>query len=110
MISFQPPAFQQHRLLRGGHLQTLATVTPPGKLGLTTEKHTVTLADGDAVVLHETRPGDWRDDGLSMLLVHGLSGCHARPLHDSLGKAIPRTRCACFPHRHAWLWRRVWTG
>ncbi|WP_442507312.1 YheT family hydrolase [Novipirellula sp. SH528] len=86
MISFQPPAFQQHRLLRGGHLQTLATVTPTGPIGLPTQKHTITLPDGDAVVLHETCPDHWPDDGLSLLLVHGLSGCHAAPYMIRLAK------------------------
>jgi predicted alpha/beta-fold hydrolase len=39
----------------------------------------VPLPDGDAIVLHEDRPASWRVGDRSMLLVHGLSGCHTAP-------------------------------
>ncbi|TWU26896.1 putative hydrolase [Novipirellula galeiformis] len=90
MISFQPPAFEPHQLLRGGHLQTLATVAPAGPIGLPTRKHVVELIDGDAVVLHETCPPDWPANGLAVLLVHGLSGCHSAPYMIRLAKQFHR--------------------
>lgn len=49
-------------------------------------EHVVRLPDGDAIVLHEDRPQSWRAGDRSMLLVHGLSGCHAAPYMLRLGE------------------------
>lgn len=77
MIEFEPPPFRPHPLLRGGHLQTLASLRHPPRWQSESERHVVELSDGDAIVLHEDRPPGWRPDDPSVLLVHGLCGCHA---------------------------------
>ncbi|MFG0261971.1 MAG: YheT family hydrolase [Novipirellula sp. JB048] len=96
MNSFQPPSFEPHRLLRSGHLQTLATVARGGAIGLPARQHVVELVDGDAVVLHETCPADWPEEGRSVLLVHGLSGCHRAPYMIRLAKRFHRQAARVF--------------
>ncbi len=64
-------------LLRGPHLQTIAAARlslrrrePPGEIKV------VTLPDGDRIALVVSTPPAWRPDGRTVLLLHGLCGCH----------------------------------
>ncbi len=76
MIDFQPPPFRSHPLIRGGHLQTLAAIRPLTIPDLPTQQHVVSVGDGDALVLHDDQPNGWQPGDPSILVVHGLSGCH----------------------------------
>jgi len=74
---FSIPEFQPHPLLRNGHAQTLAGVyLPNGRFVERAARHRVVLPDGDAVVLHDDVPADWRPGDRVALLLHGLAGCH----------------------------------
>lgn len=83
--SYDPPPFEPHPALRGGHGQTLAGVFWGGREesavspGTVAAKHTVDLGDGDAAALHEDRPPAWRPGDPAALLVHGLGGCRNSP-------------------------------
>ena len=79
MNSFDPPPFRPHRLLRGGHLQTLASIGKTVELNLPTVRHEVEVSDGDSVVLHDDQPKAWRSGEPTLMLVHGLTGCHSAP-------------------------------
>jgi predicted alpha/beta-fold hydrolase len=79
MTPYQPPPFVPHRWLRGGHLQTLVGVRVGSPMVFTPQRHHVELPDGDAIVLHDDRPEGWRAADPSMLMVHGLAGCHMAP-------------------------------
>ena len=46
---------------------------------LPTVRHSVEVSDGDTVVLHDDIPPAWAAGDRSLLLVHGLTGCHAAP-------------------------------
>lgn len=71
------PEFRPHRLLRSGHLQTLAAVYFPGRLSeYRAAQHRVPLDDGDQLVLHDDRPEDWSPGDAAALLLHGLGGSH----------------------------------
>ena len=64
-------SFRPHPLLRGPHLQTIATLLRPApKLGLRHER--LELADGDFLDLAWS--GDHNADGPLAVLVHGLAG------------------------------------
>ena len=70
-------SFLPFPLLRGPHLQTIAAAKlalwrrePPG------EVEVVTLPDGDRIALVVSTPPQWRPDNPSVLLLHGLCGCH----------------------------------
>jgi predicted alpha/beta-fold hydrolase len=77
MLSYVFTPFQPHPLLRGGHLQTLAGVYLPWPaLAYRAEKHCVTLADGDRIILHDDCPAEWQPSDRSAVLIHGLAGCH----------------------------------
>lgn len=77
MIANLFPEFEPHPLLRGGHLQTIAGNWLQGKKRpYRAVRHTVTLEDGDAVVLHDDCPPDWKPAAGAVLMVHGLAGCH----------------------------------
>ncbi|MBI3865853.1 MAG: alpha/beta fold hydrolase [Planctomycetia bacterium] len=72
--------FQPHRLLRTGHLQTLAGVYWPHRRDTTPAHHRrVVLGDGDQLVLHDDCPPGWQPGQRAALLIHGLAGCHASP-------------------------------
>jgi len=74
------PPFLPHRCLRGGHAQTLAGFTLPGpKLAYRAHLHRIDLEDGDAIVLHDDQPENWRPGAPAVLLMHGLAGCHRSP-------------------------------
>lgn len=73
------PPFEPHPLLRGAHAQTIAgTLSGGAKLGRGQEI-LVRLPDGDAVVLHDAAPPEWKPGGRAMLLIHGLCGDHTSP-------------------------------
>tara|TARA_R110002049_G_scaffold2750_4_gene21867 strand:- start:4493 stop:5479 length:987 start_codon:yes stop_codon:yes gene_type:complete len=46
---------------------------------LPTVRHEVAVSDGDRIILHEDKPPAWRTGQPAMLLIHGLTGCHAAP-------------------------------
>lgn len=83
MSPFHPPPFRPHPIFRGGHLQTLAGVGEKTDAELRPTPIVVPVSDGDSAVLHEDLPVDgcldrpWADDAPSLLLIHGLTGCHA---------------------------------
>ncbi|QDV46991.1 putative hydrolase [Stieleria neptunia] len=83
MKNFVPPPFKPDLLIRGGHLQTLASLRAPGQQIAPDANHVVELPDGDAIVLHENAAVDGGavDAGArrSVVLFHGLSGCHGSP-------------------------------
>ena len=77
---FQPPAFRPHRLLWGGHVQTLASLYWPGAAEpYCAQRRLIRLADGDQLVLHDDCPANWKPGDRVALLVHGLLGCHQSP-------------------------------
>ncbi|MEZ6089840.1 MAG: alpha/beta fold hydrolase [Pirellulaceae bacterium] len=72
--------FQPHRLLIGGHLQTLATTwTRPPNIPYAAVQHCVLLEDGDQIILHDDSPAQWRVGDPIVILLHGLCGCHNAP-------------------------------
>ena len=72
--------FQPHRLLPGGHLQTLAgAYLPVASTAEPTVPHRLDLPDGDALVLHENCGANWSAGAPLLLLIHGLAGCHLSP-------------------------------
>ncbi len=74
------PPFVPHRMLRGGHAQTIAGVYLPGRwCAYRATRHLIDLEDGDQLALHDDRPADWQAGGPAALLVHGLGGCHGSP-------------------------------
>ena len=44
-----------------------------------TRRHITLLPDGDALVLHDSRPHRWNEGAPVAVLVHGLAGSHASP-------------------------------
>jgi hypothetical protein len=71
------PDFQPHPLLLNPHAQTLAGVYLPGsKSTYRATPRYLHMADGDTLVLHDDRPGDWRPGGRVVLLIHGLGGSY----------------------------------
>lgn len=80
LASFPVPAFKQHRILRGGHLQTLigARMGHADHPSNSAHRcHRIVLGDGDALVVHDDEPLDWTPANGSVLLLHGICGCHA---------------------------------
>ncbi|QEG02495.1 putative hydrolase [Stieleria maiorica] len=79
MKPFVPPPFKPDLLMRGGHLQTLASLRAPAEQIAPVHQHVVELPDGDAIVLHENAAVDGGQSGPAVALFHGLSGCHGSP-------------------------------
>lgn len=79
-IDCELPEFQPHRLIRGGHAQTIAGVYLPGRRApYRAKQHVVELPDGDRLALHDDTPDGWRPGQRVALLIHGLGGCHGSP-------------------------------
>lgn len=80
LSSFVPPPYKPHRWLRGGHLQTLvspkSTDTRP-IAEVRSQRHRIDLADGDAMAIHDDMPKAWNPQRGSVLMLHGICGCHA---------------------------------
>jgi predicted alpha/beta-fold hydrolase len=76
-------------LLSNPHVQTLLGHLLRGrhKFGATSE-HTVRLPDGDALVLHDAMPQNWKAGEPIVVLVHGLTGSHASPQVVRTGSAL----------------------
>lgn len=79
--AFSPPPFCSHRLIRGGHLQTIVSLRAPKITFVYTRTEIVPVDDGDAIALHWDGPSEEHlvSDPPVILLVHGLSGCHGSP-------------------------------
>lgn len=76
---FCVPPFLPHRFLRGGHLQTITSIRRDKSPELNASQHQVAVSDGDSIVLHRNQPEHWQPEDASILLVHGITGCHAAP-------------------------------
>lgn len=75
--------------LRNAHLQTVLSVfLKNGTLKVATRRHFVRLPDGDAVVLHDSRPRRWQATDPVALLVHGLGGSHQSGPIVRLGRML----------------------
>lgn len=73
-IPFEPfPMFQDP------HYQTILNSLFNFFFEPTSEKKQVCLPGGDRLSLEVTTPKDWKEDGLTVLLVHGLCGSHKSP-------------------------------
>lgn len=76
-------------LLSNPHLQTvLGNIFLGDAFSLPTHRLNVPLPDGDRLVLHETRPPDWRPGRPQVLLVHGLGGCHHSPYMQRMAQRM----------------------
>ncbi len=76
----QIPRFERHPLLVNGHMQTLAGFYLPWRnCPHRASQSVVDLPDGDAIVLHDDSPHQWRTGEPVALLIHGLAGCHLSP-------------------------------
>ena len=73
---FQPPVFRPHPWIRGGHLQTIASLRIRAPSSLQPDRVRVELDDGDALVLHDDLPAGWQPGDPSIVMFHGLCGCH----------------------------------
>jgi len=71
------PDFVPHPWFRGPHRQTIAAAYLWRRLPYRAQQRTVTLADGDRLILHEDLPSRTDVSDRVVLLVHGLAGCHA---------------------------------
>jgi predicted alpha/beta-fold hydrolase len=71
--------FRPFPLLANRHAQTIVAsqvylpLEPPSRTRL------VQLPDGDQVALEVSTPGRWQADAATVILVHGLCGCHRSP-------------------------------
>ncbi len=71
-MTFRPLPF-----LGNPHVQTiLGNLWRGPAVTLPTRMHVVSLADGDALAVHETTPPAWQPGEPIILLVHGLGGSH----------------------------------
>ncbi|MBS0263007.1 MAG: alpha/beta fold hydrolase [Planctomycetes bacterium] len=89
--------FVPHPLFPSGHLQTLAGVYWP-RAGHTdaAQQHTLTLPDGDRVILHDNCPPDWHPGDRTALLIHGLSGSYASPYMIRISRKLAQRGVRAF--------------
>lgn len=69
------PPFEPHPLLPTGHLQTIMSRYLFGlPARLDSVDHTISLADSDRLLVHDSTPDGWQVGRPMVLLVHGLGG------------------------------------
>ncbi len=72
MLTFRPIPF-----LTNPHVQTVLAYLFDWPSDLyPSAQHTIALADGDALVIHDAVPPTWQAGDPAALLIHGLGGCH----------------------------------
>lgn len=70
--------FRPHPLLRNSHAQTILGAYWHGHdIGYAARQHFVLFEDGDQIVLHDDCPKTWKPGRRTVLLIHGLGGCHS---------------------------------
>lgn len=66
--------------MKSAHAQTLGAFFFRGNQARhRAVKHTVPLADGDRLVIHDDEPSSWITGDRIAILFHGLCGCHSSP-------------------------------
>ncbi len=75
---FVPPPFVPHRLVRGGHLQTVVSprLGPVALPAGSRQTHRIELPGGDAIIAHDDFGDDWKLGDRVVVLLHGITGCH----------------------------------
>lgn len=74
------PVFRALPLLRSPHMQTIvAMMWPQRGEWFSSTHHLIELADGDKLAVVVSTPTDWRPGRRTVVLVHGLCGCHGSP-------------------------------
>ena len=72
-----PWVFIPNKLMANRHLQTILGIHwPRNDAPYQAVQHQVPLDDGDRIVLHEDAPAEGGEAQPSVLLIHGLAGCH----------------------------------
>lgn len=67
--------FRPFPLLKNAHAQTvLGAFWPGAKLRQPERKQTVSLSDGDSILIYDCAPRDWQAGQQMALLIHGLTG------------------------------------
>lgn len=90
MNSATPVPFRPLPLLGGPHWQTIlaATLRLPGDFA--SETRLVELPDGDRIALEVSTPARWKAADPTVVLVHGLGGCHRSPYMIRVARKIFR--------------------
>jgi uncharacterized protein len=85
MLTFRPLPF-----LAGAHRQTIMAA----QVNLATEPpsqtHHVQLPDGDQLALEISTPPNWKPTAMTVILIHGLCGCHGSPYMIRLASKLWR--------------------
>lgn len=75
--SMQSIAFNPLPGFRSPHLQTILACFTPAGTPPPSEKKIVLLEDGDALCCEVSTPPLWKSDDKTIILLHGLGGCHS---------------------------------
>lgn len=83
--------FSPYPTIRSGWAQTiLGFYLPSLKAQKPTAVHTVTLNDGDQLLVMENRPKSWKPGDRVVLLVHGLTGCFQSTYMQRMARRLSR--------------------
>ncbi|MEM6692828.1 MAG: hydrolase, partial [Planctomycetota bacterium] len=77
LARYEPPLYQPHRYLRGGHLQTIIKPRTGLKLDakdLISQQWFIPVSGGDRLVVHDDRPRTWASGDGGVLCLHGICG------------------------------------
>lgn len=83
--------------MRSGWMQTIMGLYFPFlKAQKPTAIHTLTLADGDQLLVMENRPKNWKPGQRIVLLVHGLTGCYQSTYMQRMARRLSRRGALVF--------------
>lgn len=63
-------------LIKSSHYQTLIGSAIDFEPDLASKRHYIPMADGDLVAIEVSTPKNWKEDGWSICMIHGLCGSH----------------------------------
>lgn len=86
-----PVCFRPLPLLGNAHAQTIvAMFWPSGREDFPSSHQLVELSDGDKLVVVISTPPAWRPNQRTVVLVHGLCGCHGSPYMVRMASKLVR--------------------
>ena len=81
-------AFRPFPLLANPHLQTLIAAKLAWASAPPSVTHYVPLIDGDCLALEISTPASWCPEHRTVVLLHGLCGCHGSPYMQRLARKL----------------------
>jgi uncharacterized protein len=87
--------FDPFPMMRGSHKQTIMGSILHWQRNPRSKRHLVDLPDGDKIAIEMTTPKSWKEDELTVVMVHGLCGSHKSPYLVRMARKLYKRGIRC---------------